>query len=80
MVKSTIHREKSQGGANTERIKELREAAGIGQAELARKIGVTPPAVLYIEQPGNYPKAVLLPAIADALHCSIDALFGRKAR
>lgn len=42
-------------------------------------IGVTPPAVLYIERPGNYPVAEKLPAIAKALGCTIDDLFGVEA-
>jgi transcriptional regulator with XRE-family HTH domain len=64
---------------STEKIKELREKQGIGQAELARRVGVTPAAILYIEQPGNYPKAAMLPLIADALKVPIDDLFGREA-
>lgn len=65
---------------STEKIKELREKQGIGQAELARRVGVTPAAILYIEQPGNYPKAAMLPLIADALKVPIDALFGREGK
>lgn len=68
-----------RGGVNTERIKELREKAGISQAELARRLGVTRAAALYIEKPGTYPDASKLPAIANALDCTIDALFGRAS-
>ena len=61
-----------------EGIKTAREAAGLNQSELARKIGVTPAAVNLMELNGRYPEAARLPAIADALDTSIDALFGRE--
>ena len=63
-----------------EGIKTAREAAGLNQSELARKLGVQPSAVCRMEQPNGYPKAEKLPAIADALDTSIDALFGRGER
>lgn len=66
-----------QGGGNTEAIKRIRLEKGIGQAELGRKIGVTGAAVLAWETPGKYPEAEKLPRIADALGCTIDALYGR---
>lgn len=69
---------KSQGGGNTEGIKARRLELGIGQAELGRMVGVTPAAVLAWERPDCYPEAAKLPAIADALRCSIDALYGRR--
>lgn len=62
-----------------ESIKLLREAAGVSQTELALRIGIAQASVSRMEQPGNYPDAIRLPAIADALGCSIDALFGRFA-
>ena len=65
---------------NTEKIKELREKAGITQAELARRLGVTRAAVLFMESEGNYPQAWRLPEIANVIGCSVDALFGREAR
>ncbi|MBR2583551.1 MAG: helix-turn-helix transcriptional regulator [Oscillospiraceae bacterium] len=61
-------------------MKELRIKQGIGQAELARQIGVTPAAVLYIEQPGNFPKAVMLPRIAKALRCKIEDLYDEEEK
>ena len=61
-----------------EHIKYQRLAAGVSQAELAQKLGVTQPAVAKLEMPGTYPMAEKLPKIADALSCSIDALFGRS--
>lgn len=65
---------------NTEKIKELREKAGITQAELARRLGVTRAAVLFMESADSYPMAWRLPEIADAIGCTVDALFGREAR
>lgn len=63
-----------------EHIKTCREAAGLNQSELARKLGVRPCAVSIMELPGKYPTASRLPKIADALDCTIDELFGRKVR
>ena len=74
-----MHTAKSQGGGNTEAIKTLRLAKGIGQAELGRMIGVTPAAVLQMESPGCYPTADKLPLIAKALNCTIEALYGDEA-
>ena len=51
----------------------------MSKAALGRMVGVTGPAVKAWEDPGRYPDAEKLPAIADALECSIDALFGRGA-
>ncbi len=59
-------------------IRTLREGAGLTQTELARRIGVTPSAVSIIEKPGRFPDVSRLPEIADALGCTIDALFGRS--
>ena len=61
-----------------EQIRKLREAAGLTQTELARILGVQPCAVSLMEQPGRFPDVSRMPAIADALHCSIDALYGRE--
>ena len=63
-----------------EHIKTCREAAGLNQSELARKLGVSPCAVSIMELPGKYPATFRLPRIADALDCSIDELFGRIPR
>lgn len=58
----------------------LRESKGLSKAELGRMTGVTGPAVKAWEDPGRYPEAEKLPLIADALGCSIDALFGHNRR
>lgn len=62
-----------------EQIRTLRETKGMTQTALARRLGVHPSAVCVMEQPGRYPDCARLPMIADALECSIDALFGRGA-
>ena len=61
-----------------EHIADLRKRAGLTQSELAAKLGIAQGSVAKIESPGGYPTADKLPAIADALECSIDALFGRS--
>ena len=63
-----------------EGIRKAREAAGLNQSELARKIGVTPAAVNNMERPGKYPDPARLPAIADALDVDVDALFERERK
>lgn len=60
------------------RIKELREAAGISQAELVRAMGVDQAAVFRWENGQTMPRAAKLPQLADLLGCSIDDLFGRE--
>ena len=58
-------------------LKSIRKEKGMKQEELAAIVGVSPQAVSKWEQ-GGMPDAALLPAIADALGVSIDALFGRR--
>ena len=53
-----------------------RKAAGMTQEELGRAVGVSTQAVSRWEC-GGTPDVALLPAIADRLGVSIDALFGR---
>ena len=74
---SIINYHKRKEVSRTERIKELRLARGIGQAELARRLGVTKAAVLFMEQPGKYPEAARLPKIAKELNCTIDELYDK---
>lgn len=59
------------------KIKELRMAQGLYQSQLAEAVGVSDAAVCYWESGRQLPSSDKLPALADALHCSIDALFGR---
>ena len=57
-------------------IARYRKAAGMTQEELGRAVGVSTQAVSRWEC-GGTPDVALLPAIADRLGVSIDALFGR---
>ena len=60
------------------KIKEMRNAAGLRQVDLAEKLGVTQSTVCSWETGAAMPQASLLPKLADALGCTIDALFGRE--
>lgn len=60
-----------------EQIRKFRKAAGLTQEELGRSVGVSTQAVSRWEQ-GGAPDVALLPAIADKLGVTIDALFGRE--
>ncbi len=59
------------------RIKELREAMGLTRVQLADRLGVTVVAVRKWELGMAKPNADKLPVLADLLHCTIDALYGR---
>ena len=59
------------------KIKELREAAGLSQADVVRAMGVDQAAVFRWEQGTAMPRAAKLPQLADLFGCTIDALFGR---
>ncbi len=58
-------------------IKKFRTARGITQEQLGQLVGVSTQAVSKWEC-GGTPDVELLPAIADQLNVSIDALFGRE--
>ena len=60
-----------------EQIAKFRKAAGLTQEELGRVVGVSTQAVSRWEC-GGAPDVALLPAIADRLGVTIDALFGRE--
>lgn len=57
------------------KIKELREAAGLKQTELAIQMGVLPTAVSNWENEVALPKARQLPQLARVLGVLIDDLF-----
>lgn len=57
------------------RIKELREARGIPQRQLAADMGVLPTAVCNWETEVALPKARDLPQLAKVLGCSINDLY-----
>ena len=58
------------------RIKELRTIAGLTQAQLAEKIGVTPAAVGNYEQGVSFPKESVLEKLFTALCCTPNELLG----
>ena len=58
-------------------FKKMRQAAGMTQFELATRINVNQTAVSQWERGTALPSCDKLPEIADALECTIDALFGR---
>lgn len=61
------------------RIKELRGAAGLTQAELAERIGVTRKTVNTVENGVFVPSTVLALKLASALNVTVEALFWLEA-
>lgn len=61
----------------SERIAELRRERGLTQEQLGQLVGVSAQAVSKWEK-GGAPDVELLPALADRLGVTIDALFGRE--
>ena len=59
-------------------IKERREAMGLTRIQVADRLGVTKVDVRKWEVGLAMPNADKLPALADLLGCSIDALYGRE--
>ena len=60
------------------KFKELRQAVGATQTQIAEKLNVAQSTVATWENnESSYPRAELLPSLADLLHCTIDDLFGR---
>lgn len=62
----------------SEHITELRKERGLTQEQLGQLVGVSAQAVSKWEK-GGAPDVELLPALADRLGVTIDALFGREA-
>lgn len=58
-------------------LKYIRQSIGMTQADLAQKMGVTQSLIAMWERGAVLPNAAKLPGLADALHCTIDALYGR---
>ena len=58
-------------------IRKYRLAKELTMAELAKKLGVSVPTVSRWENGEDFPAAARLPALADALDCSIDELYDR---
>lgn len=59
-------------------LKALRLAAGLSEGDLALKMGVTKSTILEWEKETYLPKTRELPALADALCCTIDELFADR--
>lgn len=59
-------------------IKPIREKLGISQAQLATTMNVNQTAVSQWERGAALPGCDKLPALAEALNCSIDELFSDK--
>lgn len=62
------------------RLKELREAQGLSQADLARRCGMARQALNIIESGQSVPSVTRAFQIADALGCSVEDLFPRESR
>ena len=62
------------------RIRELREAAGLSQAGLAARMGVSRQAVNQWEAGINWPSSQILPDLAAALGCEIGDLYKDEER
>ena len=60
-------------------MRHIRQTLGLSQPDLADRIGVTRNQVSQYETGARWPTAVRLPRIADAMGCTIDALYGRGA-
>lgn len=55
-------------------IKAARKIRGMTQAQVATQLGIARSTVAKWETGANYPRANILPALADLLQCSIDDL------
>jgi putative transcriptional regulator len=61
------------------RIRTLREAAGLTQSELAKHCACSRQTIIMLEQERYVPSLSLAFAIADALNAGIDAVFERES-
>ncbi|MET0017864.1 helix-turn-helix domain-containing protein [Oscillibacter sp.] len=66
-----------KGGGITKDFKLLMEKTGVNTKELAELLNVSPQAVGKWMRGEGLPRSEKLPALADALGCTIDFLFGR---
>lgn len=60
-------------------IRKFRELAKLTMSELAGKMGVSVATVSRWESGVDFPAAYRLPALAEALDCTIDELYGRDS-
>lgn len=61
-----------------ENIRRKRLEYDMEQQELAKRVGVTKTAICQCESGLRVPSVAVLIGIADALHCSVDELLGRR--
>lgn len=61
-----------------ENIRKKREEYDLEQQELAQRAGISNSLLCAIEKCQRLPSLMTTIAIADALHCSVDELLGRK--
>jgi transcriptional regulator with XRE-family HTH domain len=61
-----------------DRLASLRTAAGLSQRQLEKVSGVSHRMIAYYEKRPTLPPGHVLPALADALGCSVDELVGTK--
>lgn len=66
-----------KGGSGL-RIRELMEQRGLQCIQVADAMNVSPSCITKWLKGSAYPSADKLPALANLLGCSIDALFGRE--
>lgn len=59
-------------------LKSIRTKNELTQTELAKQLGVTQSTVAMWESGTVMPTGAMIPQIADALGCTIDALYGRE--
>lgn len=60
------------------RLRDLRVMSGLTQAELSRQLGLKSSSTVTMWENGQrHPPCMMLPRLADALHCTVDELFGR---
>lgn len=62
------------------KFRELRLAANLTQQDIANRLNVDRSTVSYWEKGTAMPRAEQLPKLADLLHCTIDALYGRDGQ
>lgn len=59
-------------------LRRLRHMADLTQKQLAEQLNVSQSNIAMWETGTAMPSASKLPELADLLHCSIDALYGRE--
>lgn len=62
----------------SEKLASCRKAAGMTQAELAAKVGISKSAVSMYERGNREPEIELLEKFADCFHVSVNTLLGRQ--